>query len=671
MLRHATRLAVRAAVTAPRPLVARCVPWVRSAPVARRLYSSSKPAETVVPPSETETQKTDLLEVYRGLVESGRLTWDDEQVRIVMRLRHLYNELQDYAPPLELLAKLGPAPPRKLEQSWFRTKVRRARQAASIGLGNSAEEHALVKVLSGEEEIALLTTPKGILITGPPGSGKSFLLNLLFDALPTPNKARYHYHAFTLWLYQRVFAEMLRRKRDAPVTQAELNRALAGMSGWRAVFASGRWKEGDDVDLAMTEASYSDPRDTIPFVIAKDMILQYHILYFDELQLLDASSAALLRDVLSWYWRLGGVVISCSNRVPDDLYHHGVQKDRMHSFLDSLKGRCDVVELDGGRDWRQTAADGELEPRWLDMNDAAFDTMWAAETGDTTPADLVVYGRRVHVPETKGKACRFPFAELCETPLGPADYLTLASTYSTFYIDQVPILLLKHKNEARRLINLIDALYEARCKVVIRAETSPEHLFFPDALDPTIDPEHYDLLEAEALSEALGAQPRANVSYYNPKTRAERERQDLADLGSSFAVTSIFTGEDERFAYKRAVSRLVEMSTSPAYAAEAWNPLGAAARGWEHTHLDAEATAPATRASASPHRGKEGPGLKGDDLATESGSRFGLEFEEPEFGIRRRPPKMAEHHAWGMEERWGAKAGRWGKGSSVYRKENK
>ncbi|BEJ16556.1 hypothetical protein CspHIS471_0511610 [Cutaneotrichosporon sp. HIS471] len=669
MLRYATRLAVRTAATAPRSLAPRYVLRTRYAPVTPRLYSSSRP-EAAWQPSETDAEapKTDLLEVYRGLVESGRLTWDDEQVRIVMRLRHLYNDLYDYSPPLELLAKLGSTPPRKLEQSWFWTNARRSRQAASIGLGNSEAEHALVKVLSGEEEIALLTTPKGILITGPPGSGKSFLLNLLFDALPTPNKARHHYHAFTLWLYQRVFAEMQRRRRHAPVTQAELNRALAGMSGWRAVFASGRWKEGDDVDLALSKASYSDPRDTIPFVIAKDMILQYHILYFDELQLLDASSAALLRDVLSWYWRLGGVVISCSNRVPDDLYHHGVQKERMHAFLDSLKGRCDVVELDGGRDWRQTAAEGELEPRWLTISDNAFDTMWAAEPGDTTPVDLVVYGRRVHVPEVKGKACRFPFAELCETPLGPADYLSLASTFSTFYIDAVPILLLKHKNEARRLINLIDALYEARCKVVIRAEEIPEHLFFPDALDPTIDPEHHDLLAAEALSESLGAQPRANVSYYNPKTRAEQERQDHADLGSSFAVMSIFTGEDERFAYKRAVSRLVEMSTSPAYAAEAWNPLGEAARGWEHTHLDGEATAPATRASASPHRGKEGPGLKGDDLATESGSQFGLEFEEPEFEIKRRPPKMAEHHAWGVEEGWGTKAGQWGKGASVYRK---
>lgn len=231
----------------------------------------------------------------------------------------------------------------------------------------------------------------------------------------------------------------------------------------------------------------------------------------------------------------------------------------MQAFLDSLKGRCDVVELDGGRDWRQTEVDGEMEPRWLDKADPAFDAMWDAEPGESKPADLIVYGRRVPVPAAKGEVCRFPFAELCETPLGPADYLTLASTYSAFYIEDIPILLLKNKNEARRLINLIDALYEARCKVVVRAQATPEHLFFPDALDPSIDPEHHDLLAAEALSESLAAQPRANVSFYNPKTRAEREKFDRADLGSSFSVMSIFTGEDERFAY---VSALLDYTSS-------------------------------------------------------------------------------------------------------------
>lgn len=112
---------------------------------------------------------------------------------------------------------------------------------------------------------------------------------MFFDALPTDAKARHHYHAFTLWLYQRVFAEMERRRLNTPLSQAEVNREMAGSNGWRAVFASGRWKEGADIDYAETDSVYADPRDTIPFVsecpwakelmsVAKEMILQYHIL---------------------------------------------------------------------------------------------------------------------------------------------------------------------------------------------------------------------------------------------------------------------------------------------------------------------------------------------------------------------------------------------------------
>lgn len=242
----------------------------------------------------------------------------------------------------------------------------------------------------------------------------------------------------------------------------------------------------------------------------------------------------------------------------------------MAGFLDALKARCDVVELDGGRDWRRVAEEtAQVVPvqRWYEDGDDGFDQAWQDEPGEAAPADLVVYGRRVEVPSAKGEVCRFPFPELCQTPLGPADYLSLASTFSTFYIDEVPILLLKNKNEARRLINLIDALCEShthlalltpdesKCKIVIRAAARPEHLFFPDALDPRIDPEHHDPLLAESLSETLGAQARSNVSLYNPKTRAEQERQDRADMGSSFSVMSIFTGEDERFAYVSNIHR--------------------------------------------------------------------------------------------------------------------
>lgn len=181
---------------------------------------------------------------------------------------------------------------------------------------------------------------------------------------------------------------------------------------------------------------------------------------------------------------------------------------------------------------------------------------------EAAPAELSVYGRRLRVPKAAGSACRFTFEQLCEEPLGPADYLAITSAYSTVFIDAVPVLLLKHKNEARRLINVVDALCEsslsdlssrldeARCQIFVRATAPVTEMFFPDALDMPDGLETNDsIMAAESLSETLQAPNRPNVSLYNPVMGEKRDRADRENRGSVWAKSGIFTGDDERFAY--------------------------------------------------------------------------------------------------------------------------
>ncbi|KAK8849679.1 hypothetical protein IAR55_005014 [Kwoniella newhampshirensis] len=617
---------------------------------------------------------TDLLELYRGLVATGRLKWDDEQVRCVMKLRHLLETLEGYTPPMDLLARLTPSAPFLAQQTREPGWWKGSRKAASehLGLGkDGAEERKLVRVLSGEEELANLTTPKGILLTGPPGTGKSLLLSLLFQLLPLP-KRRVHYHAFTLSLYRQVFLELERRRTAIPETEdvarKDENMEQAGKNGWRSVFAGGRW------DDEGKERKVWGKEEGMAFTIARNMILDYHVLYFDEFQLVDASSAALIRDVLSWYWRLGGVLIACSNRVPEDLYYHGVQRDRMAGFLDALQARCEVVTVDGGRDWRHGTGDEEgldRKTRWYREEDRdGFESAWVEATSgaEVGPKKVSVYGRGVPVPAASGKACRFTFAELCEEALGPADYLTLASTFSTFFIDDIPTLYLRHKNEARRLINLFDALYESRCQLYIRTPSTPSTLFFPDALalstDDVDDMTNERIMAAESLSETVSAPYRPNVSLYNSATPAQREKEKLEEKkrGTSFSVLGIWTGEDEKFAYKRAISRLIEMTTSSVYANEEWLPLDLDIRSWE-SPAD-QNTAPARSAKTTMGRNDSGKDAPNDDFASEAGySR--TEVKTPLEG--RNPPRLKEQHVWGVADEWGQKAGHWGKGASAFR----
>jgi protein AFG1 len=124
--------------------------------------------------------------------------------------------------------------------------------------------------------------------------------------------------------------------------------------------------------------------------------------------------------------------------------------------------------------------------------------------------ELSVFGRSVRVPWSSGGVGQFTFRELCDESLGPADYLTLAARFHTIGISNIPILKLAAKDQARRFIFLIDALYEARCRAVCLAEAKPEELFFPDAPPD----ESLDVMLAESVGETRDGY-RPNVSAYD------------------------------------------------------------------------------------------------------------------------------------------------------------
>lgn len=179
-----------------------------------------------------------------------------------------------------------------------------------------------------------------------------------------------------------------------------------------------------------TTQSSGDALPTIAFVIAQRLVLRHWLLVFDEVQLLDVSSAGLLSDVLSWYWRMGGVVVGTSNKVPDDLYKNGVQRERLEPFVEALKMRCPVVSLSTSQDWRRVRGAKLTGRTWFTWGqEAAFKESLqsftresrgdvAAEPSDVMDAParktLDVFGRRVPVPWSLNGVCKFSFVQLCD-----------------------------------------------------------------------------------------------------------------------------------------------------------------------------------------------------------------------------------------------------------------
>jgi protein AFG1 len=129
--------------------------------------------------------------------------------------------------------------------------------------------------------------------------------------------------------------------------------------------------------------------------------------------------------------------------------------------------------------------------------------------------------------ECVGDVGKMTFQELCVSSHSAADFLALASNLKILILTDIPKMQLKHKNEARRFITLIDTLYENKIKLVLTAFTHVSDLLTGDIIT--------DLDDSDRL---------------------------LMDDLKMKKSTSLFTGAEELFAFERAISRLEEMQSA-------------------------------------------------------------------------------------------------------------
>lgn len=453
-------------------------------------------------------------EAYKFYVEAGTIMQDSRQASVLTHLDRIYSAIvanNQQAPAVESTSQS-----RSILWSVF---GRRA-------LG---PEPTAVKSLGGT---------RGLYLWGGTGTGKTFLMDMLYRASPTLKKRRSHFQPFMLDCHGRLHKLRLRGHRGDPIE--ELGRSLA-----------------TDTD----------------------------VLFFDEMQVTDVADAMIMRRLFSALWAAGVLVVATSNRPPDGLYARGLQRELFLPFIDLLQQRCEVVPLDSPTDYRLIGAlaatkswlcpctvsvasgggeSGHLSNGPTHLQDgtsrsvsAALDTAWTSAIGGHAQE----HGAKVHVPGGRElivplscpavKTARFTFADLCVKPLFAADYHAIATTFRAIFISDVPFLTLSERNEVRRLIVLIDTLYEHRVKLVVGAADIPARIFRAVwRSDDNV--EISNRLEPESGNVATAAAPTA--------TRM--------NVSASDEVRSQY---DEVFAFDRALSRISEMQSDNYWRTE-WRP---------------------------------------------------------------------------------------------------
>jgi len=628
----------------------------------------------------TSIQSTDLIQRYQSLLTIGTLKNDQQQTRAIYKLHPIHQALKNYTPHPRLLALFDKA------------LLSPSKTPHLTSHSDPISETALIRIINQTQHAADRDAPPGFLLTGPPGTGKTLLMDLFFDSLPIQQKFRRHYHHFLLSLYSLVSqrleqsklsveeaAEILSLKHKPsgylpPQQDRARNKALS--QGWRSIFAGGK----DPKDPALNGPNF------VLAQVARDLILtQGWVLAFDEIQMVDVAGAGFLSRVLEWYWRLGGVVIGTSNRLPEHMYDQGVQKSTVAPFLDRLKIKSPVVLLDSDVDWRLNLSLGSAEGKqtssgshWYQNIDSR---LWKELLDKHLPfperTELIVYGRTITVnrSDPSFKSAAFSYQELCEAPLGPADYLKICSTFETIMIEGVPVFTTFMKNEARRLITFIDAAYECSVKLLVTSDTSIDRLFFPDAQDQR---NQTDAIELETLAdvvEELSEPFRPNVSSYQDlaasqqKSSDEPQRMHNRIENRSIEKLAIFSGQDEKYAFDRATSRLFELTKFGGRDSKAWTPLELDLT--LNRSSSSSTTTPIPAKAETPHHLNETP--TDSDHTAEStigqqSAQLNHHENDDESGLTR--PKISEVHFWGIIQ-WGKRAGRWGQGVEIYNKKPK
>ncbi|XLR28629.1 hypothetical protein S83_056529 [Arachis hypogaea] len=520
---------------------------------------------------------------YKNLVEQGKLKHDPYQEGVASELENLLARLEKYEKDMEEYhiklsewEKSRESERRKLlteeveqqqkDEDWWkrlnnklvdRWSSRKKPENMEPGVGK------WVSYLKREKKLDSLVgrrptappAPKGLYIYGNVGTGKTMLMDMFYSATEgiVKHRRRYHFHEAMLRINEHMHKIWK--------TQMEEKSLQSSIAGWimnlpfdtkakEWLAAEERYKQ----EMQM--------KNILPAVADEFFLNQEEdrkgasILCFDEIQTVDVFAIVALSGILSRLLSSGTIIVATSNRAPKDLNEAGMQREIFQKLVSKLEQHCENVLVGSEVDYRRFIAQrsaNQMHYFWPIEPEAAnkFEKKWHDVTGRfggriISNTISVMFGRTLEVPESCEGVARFTFEYLCGRPLGAADYIAVAENYHTVFISDIPVMSMRIRDKARRFITLIDELYNHHCCLCCLASSSIDELF-----QGTEDGTLFDLESFQFETETEGAKLRRDVLAEG----------NVGSGGTPVGITSILSGQEEMFAFHRAVSRLVEMQT--------------------------------------------------------------------------------------------------------------
>lgn len=277
---------------------------------------------------------------------------------------------------------------------------------------------------------------KGLYLWGEVGRGKTYVMDALYECCPFQEKRRVHFHSFM----QQVHREL------------------------------------------KTKMGVTNPLE----MVAQRLAREAHLLCLDELHVGDITDAMLLAGLFRSLFNRGVTLVATSNDVPDRLYWNGLQRERFLPAIELIKRHTEVFRLAGPVDYRlRTLERAEiyhtpLDPQATRCLTSCFERL--ARGAERPGCSLHIDGRAIPTVRKGKGVIWFEFDAICGGPRGPSDYLEIALCYHSVLISNIPSLGKNDDDKARRLITLVDALYDRNVKLIVSAQTDPAGLYYGERL---------------------------------------------------------------------------------------------------------------------------------------------------------------------------------------------